>query len=216
MCTILCVVYLLYYHVCCVPVVLSCVLCTCCTIICVVYLLYYHLCCVPVVLWFVVWQIIVQHVHNTNNGTTGTQHKWWYNRYKTNIKVQQVHNTHDSTTGTQHKPFVLCTCWTIIFVVYLLYYNVCCVPVVLSFVLCTCCTIICVVYLLYYHLCCVLVVLLFVLCTCCTIMCVVYLFTNNGTTGTQHKWWYNRYKTNIKVQQVHNTHDSTTGTQHKQ
>jgi hypothetical protein len=61
--------------------------------------------------------------------------------------AQQVHNTNDSTTGTQH----------------LLYYNLRCVPVVLLFVLCTCCTIMCVVYLLYYHLCCVPVVPSFVL-----------------------------------------------------
>ena len=56
---------------------------------------------------------------------------------------------------------------------FLLYYHLCCVPVVPSFVLCTCCTIIYVVYLLYYHLCCVPVVLSFVLCTCCAIICVV-------------------------------------------
>jgi hypothetical protein len=86
--------------------------------------------------------------------------------YTTQMIVQQVHNTNDSTTGTR---------CAIICVVYLLYYHLCCVPVVLSCVLCACCTIICVVYMLYYHVCCVPVVLSFVLCTCCTIICVVYL-----------------------------------------
>jgi hypothetical protein len=113
-------------HLCCVPIVLLFVLCTYCAIICVVYLLYYHLCFVPVVS-----SMIVQQVHNTHDSTTGTQHKWYYNRYTTQIIVQQVHNTNDSHVVLS---FVLCTCCAIICVVYLLCYYLCCVPIVLSYV----------------------------------------------------------------------------------
>jgi hypothetical protein len=65
---------------------------------------------------------MAQQVHNINDGTTGTQHKWC-------IYVVYL-LCHHLCCVPVVPSFMLCTCCAIIYVVYLLCHHLCCVPVV--------------------------------------------------------------------------------------